>query len=88
LCRKLKTISVEIRRGNGNIRYTYQTTKWPKCVEVDNGVYVQDALNNFQPQRTLERIFRGNLSLCAMQKYENRTIWKLIFDNIDHEDEL
>ena len=88
MCGKLKTISVEVRSGNGTTRYTYQTRKWPRCVEVDNDTYVQDALNNFQPQRTLERIFRGNLSLCAMQKQENRAIWKLIFDEIEQEVEL
>lgn len=88
MCGKLKTISVEVRSGNGTTRYTYQTRKWPKVSDTNNDTNVQETLDTFYPRRTLERIFCGNLSLCAMQKHENRAIWKLIFDRIEEEVEL
>lgn len=90
MCGKLKTIKVEVRNGTGTIYYTYQTRRWPNVPDSDNQPSVQPALNDFssQDKYTLAKIFRGNLSLCAMQKYENRAIWKLIFDHIEEESEL
>lgn len=86
MCRKLKTIRVEVRNGSGTTSYTYQTDRWPKESNTTNNVSVEDTLDNFVSQRTLAEIFRGRLNLCSLFKNEtNRNIWKLIFDEIEKE---
>ncbi len=88
MCGKLKTISVEVRSGNGTTRYTYQTTKWPSVPISDNQVSAQQSLDNFSSQHSLEKIFCGTKDLCAMQRDVNRNLWKLIFDEIEMENDL
>jgi len=87
LCRKLKTIKVEVRSGNGITRYTYKTLHWPNTSNVNGHVHIQDILDDFHPQHTLSQIVRGSLNLCSMNQ-QNREIWGLIFNEIEEEKSL
>lgn len=88
MCGKLKTIKVEVRTGSGTKTYTYQSTHLPKSGDNDNIESTERFFDSFEQQRILERIFRGSMSLCAMQRDINRNLWKMVFDDVEQENEM
>jgi hypothetical protein len=85
LCGKLKVIKVTVKTGSGTTTHTYKTADWPRHEDGDNAESVEDVLDGFVWQHHLENIFRGKADLCSMNSYQNRTMWKLIFDEIEEE---
>ena len=86
MCGKLKRIRTEIRGCNGTTSYTHETRDWNPlvCEQEAKDKKVQDILDSFHSQHTLQRIMRGDLNLNSMT-IDNRIAWKLIFDEIEEE---